>query len=109
MKKLKRSFAKNTLSKMKHIQTFESFLNESIRLSPTDKIIDKMTIDDFDGKKWELNFVEVDNVLDPNSEDLGKEVYIVLTGKNARDTTNDSIMIPKEQWEEFKKLVNKIN
>lgn len=93
---------------MNHIQTFESFLNESIRLSPTDKLIDKMTIDDFDGKKWELNIVELDNELDPNSEDNGKEAYIVLTGKYARDTTSDSIMIPKSQWEEFKNLVNKI-
>ena len=98
---------------MKHIKTFESFisesfLNESIRLSSTDKLIDKMTIDDFDGKKWELNIVELDNELDPDSLIYGEDVYIVLTGKYARDTTNDSIMIPTSQWEEFKNLVNKI-
>ena len=92
---------------MKKLHTFEEFLNESIRLSKTDKLLDKMTINDF-GEKWELLVVESDNEIDPNSEDIGKEVYITLTGKYARDTTSDSIMIPKEQWEEFKKLINKI-
>jgi hypothetical protein len=100
----------NTLKKdikMKHIHSFEEFLNENVRLSKTDKLLDKMTIDDF-GDKWVMNIVEVDNEIDPNSPDIGKEVYITLTGKYARDTTSDSLMIPKEQWEEFKKLINKI-
>ena len=92
---------------MKKLHTFEEFLNESIRLSKTDRLLDKMTINDF-GEKWELLVVESDNENDPDSEDIGKEVYITLTGKYARDTTSDSIMIPKEQWEEFKKLINKI-
>ena len=92
---------------MKKLHTFEEFLNESIRLSKTDKLLDKMTINDF-GEKWELLVVESDNDIDPNSDDIGNEVYITLTGKYARDTTSDSIMIPKEQWEEFKKLINKI-
>jgi hypothetical protein len=93
--------------KMKYMHTFEEFLNENVRLSKTDKLLDKMTIDDF-GDKWVMNIVEVDNEIDPNSPDIGKEVYITLTGKYARDTTSDSLMIPKEQWEEFKKLINKI-
>jgi len=92
---------------MKNLHTFEEFLNENIRLDKSDKILDKMTINDF-GDKWVLNVVESDNESDPSSPDAGKEVYIVLTGKYARDTTSDSIMIPKEQWEEFKKLINKI-
>ncbi len=92
---------------MKNLQTFEDFLNENIRLDKGDKILDKMTINDF-GDKWVMNVVEVDNELDTSSPDVGKEVYITLTGKYARDTTSDSIMIPKEQWEEFKKLINKI-
>jgi hypothetical protein len=92
---------------MKTIQTFSEFLNENIRLDKNEKILDKMTIDDF-GDKWVMNIVEVDNEIDPNSPDVGKEVYITLTGKYARDTTSDSIMIPKEQWEEFKNLINKI-
>lgn len=95
---------------MKHIHTFESFsgaVNEGIRLGATDKVLNKMTIDDF-GDKWELNFVESDNEIDPNSEDIGKEVYITITGKYARDTTSDSIMIPKGQWDEFKKMINNI-
>ena len=92
---------------MKKLQNFAEFINESIRLSKTDKLLDKMTINDF-GDKWELNVVEVDNEIDPNSEDIGKEVYVTLTGKYARDTTSDSIMIPKPQWEEFKKLINSI-
>ena len=90
-----------------YIHTFEDFLNENLRLTKTDKVLDKMTINDF-GEKWELNVIESDNDNDPDSEDIGKEVYITLTGKYARDTTSDSIMIPKEQWEEFKKLINKI-
>ena len=96
---------------MKHIHTFENFsesLDESIRLDKTDKLLSKMTINDFGGDKWELNFVEGDNEIDPNSENIGKEVYIILTGKNARDTTSDSIMIPKAQWDEFKKMINTI-
>jgi hypothetical protein len=92
---------------MKSIQTFKEFLNENVRLSKTDKLLDKMTINDFDDK-WVLNIIESDNEIDPNSPDIGKEVYITLTGKYARDTTSDSIMIPKEQWEEFKNLINKI-
>jgi hypothetical protein len=92
---------------MKSIQTFKEFLNENVRLTKTDKLLDKMTINDFDDK-WVLNIIESDNEIDPNSPDIGKEVYITLTGKYARDTTSDSIMIPKEQWEEFKKLINKI-
>jgi hypothetical protein len=92
---------------MNHMPTFEEFLNESLRLDKNDKLLNKMTIKDFDGK-WELNFVESDNELDSNSPDIGKEVYIALTGKYARDTTSDSIMIPKQQWEEFKKMVNSI-
>lgn len=93
---------------MKHIQTFESFLNENLQLDKTDKLIDKMTINDFDGK-WVLNVVEVDNEYDPDSPDAGKEMYIVLTGRSARYTTDlKTIWIPKEQWEEFKKLINKI-
>ena len=90
------------------MKTFEEFLNEGIRLDKNEKIIDKMVINDFDNKKWELNVLEIDNELDPNSPDLGKEVYITLTGKYARDTTSDSILIPKQQWEEFKKMINKI-
>jgi hypothetical protein len=90
------------------MKTFKEILNEGIRLDKNEKIIDKMGINDFDNKKWELNVVEIDNELDPNSPDLGKEVYITLTGKYARDTTSDSIMIPKQQWEEFKKMINKI-
>ena len=92
---------------MKSLQTFKEFLNENLRLDKGDKILDKMTINDF-GDKWVMNVIEVDNELDPDSPDLGKEVYIILTGKYARDTTSDSIMIPKEQWEEFKKLINSI-
>ena len=92
---------------MKHIHTIQSFLTENIRLDKNEKLLDKMTINDF-GDKWILNCVEVDNELDPNSPNIGKEVYITLTGKYARDTTNDSIMIPKSQWEEFKKLINSI-
>ena len=92
---------------MKTMKTFEEFLNEGIRLDKNEKIVDKMIIDDF-GDKWELNVVEMDNEIDPNSPDIGKEVYITLTGKHARDTTNDSIMIPKPQWEAFKKMINKI-
>ena len=92
---------------MKKLQNFAEFINESIRLGKTDRLLDKMTINDF-GDKWELNVVESDNENDPDSEDIGKEMYIVLTGKYARDTTSDSIMIPKEQWEEFKKLINSI-
>ena len=92
---------------MKNLSTFGEFLNENLRLSKTDKLLDKMTINDF-GDKWELNVIESDNENNPNSPDLGKEVYITLTGKYARDTTSDSIMIPKPQWEEFKKLINKI-
>lgn len=94
-----------------YTHTFESFLvtiNEGIRLDSNEKIIDKMTINDFDSKKWELNVVEVDNELNADSPDSGKEVYITLTGKYARDTTSDSIMIPKPQWDEFKKLISKI-
>jgi len=96
---------------MKYVHTFEEFLNENIRLDKNEKILDKMTIDDFSGfphKKWVMNIVEVDNEIDPNSPDIGKEVYITLTGKYARDTTSDSLMIPKEQWEEFKKMINSI-
>ena len=62
---------------MKHIHTFADFsknVNEGIRMEPNDKLLDKMTIHDFDGKKWELNAIESDNELDPNSEDAGKEV-----------------------------------
>jgi hypothetical protein len=92
---------------MKHIHTLEEFLNENIRLDKNEKILDKMAIDDF-GDKWVMNIVEVDNEIDPKSPNIGKEVYITLTGKYARDTTSDSLMIPKEQWEEFKKLINKI-
>lgn len=95
---------------MKHIQTFESFtepINEGVKLGPTDKILNKMTINDF-GDKWELNFVESDNETDPSSKDIGKEVYITITGKYARDTTSDSIMIPKDQWKEFKQMINTI-
>jgi hypothetical protein len=92
---------------MKNLHTFGEFLNENLRLSKTDKLISKMIVNDF-GDKWELNVIESDNELDPNSPDLGKEVYITLTGKYSRDTTSDSIMIPKPQWEEFKKLINKI-
>ena len=92
---------------MKHIHTIQSFLTENIRLDKNEKLLDKMTINDF-GDKWILNCVEVDNELDPNSPDRVKEVYITLTGKYARDTTNDSSMIPKSQWEEFKKLINSI-
>jgi hypothetical protein len=92
---------------MKHIHTIQSFLTENIRLDKNEKLLDKMTINDF-GDKWILNCVEVDNEPDPNSPWIGKEVYITLTGKYARDTTNDSIMIPKSQWEEFKKLINSI-
>jgi hypothetical protein len=92
---------------MSNIHTFKAFLNENLRLGKTDKVLDKMTINDF-GEKWELNVIESDNELDPNSPDIGKEVYITLTGKYARDTTSDSIMIPKLQWEEFKKMINKI-
>lgn len=92
---------------MKNLNTFKEFLNENLRLSKTDKLLDKMTINDF-GDNWELNVIESDNENNPNSPDLGKEVYITLTGKYARDTTSDSIMIPKPQWEEFKKLINKI-
>lgn len=92
---------------MKKLSTFEEFLNENLRLDKGDKMLDKMTINDF-GDKWVMNVVEVDNESDPSSPDAGKEVYITLTGKYARDTTSDSIMIPKEQWEEFKKLINSI-
>ena len=92
---------------MKNLDTFEEFLNENIRLDKSDKILDKMTINDF-GDKWVLNVIESDNETDPDSPDAGKEMYIVLTGKYARDTTSDSIMIPKPQWEEFKKLINSI-
>jgi hypothetical protein len=92
---------------MKNLNTFEEFLNENLRLDKGDKFLDKMIINDF-GDKWVMNVVEVDNEPDPSSPDAGKEVYITLTGKYARDTTSDSIMIPKEQWEEFKKLINSI-
>jgi hypothetical protein len=92
---------------MKHIKLYEEFVTENIRLDKTDTLLGKMNIDDF-GEKWVLNVVESDNETDPNSPDIGKEVYMTITGKYARDTTSDSIMIPKQQWEDFKKLINKL-
>lgn len=91
---------------MKHITNFEIFsgsIAESLKLNKNDEILDKMTIEDFDGKNWDLNVVKVNN--DPDSDE---EVYIVLTGKYADQAYGDSIMIPVKQWDEFKKLVSSI-
>jgi hypothetical protein len=62
---------------MKKICNFDEFLNENIRLDKTDTLLGKMNIDDF-GEKWVLNVVESDNETDPNSPDIGKEVYITI-------------------------------
>jgi hypothetical protein len=81
---------------MKNINTFEEFVNEAFRPAADEKLIDKMKIRD----GWELNVVEV-------SEDTE---HIVITGEYATSTTDgDTVWIPKDQWNEFKKMINGIN
>lgn len=85
---------------MKHIQTFEEFLNESFKIDPNgETLLSKMNIDGANGK-WVLNIVDLD--------DDGDQ-YVVITGKYAKATTSeDTVWIPKNQFEEFKKLINSI-
>jgi len=94
---------------MKNIPTFNDFLNENLRLGKTDKLLNKMTVTDFEGKRWEMNVVEIDNELDPNSPDAGKEMIIVITGEFDKTPIDSSVWIPKEQWDEFKKMINNIS
>lgn len=80
---------------MKHIPTFESF-----KINPKDETLKgKVHIKKgTSGNAWDLNIVEV-------SED-GKD-WIVLNDEYAKSTTdNGTVWIPKEQWAEFKKLIN---
>lgn len=82
---------------MKHIPTFESY-----KIDPKDETLKgKIHITKgASGKSWELNLVEL-------SED--DQDWIVLNGEYAKSTTdNDTVWIPKEQWSEFKKLINTI-
>ena len=85
---------------MKHIQRFESFLNESVfRLGSEEAIIGTMKIEGY-GKKWEMKAVSLN--------DDGDE-YVIITGEYAKSTTDsDTLWIPKNQLEEFKKMVNSL-
>ncbi len=93
---------------MKKLNTFEEFLNENLRLGKTDKLLSKMTVTDFDGKKWDMSVVECDNALNPNDPDFGKEVYITIAGEYAKSATDSDVWIPKDQWDAFKKMINSI-
>ena len=85
---------------MKNLQTFEDFLNESFIIDKYgEKLLSKMNINGANGK-WVLNLVDL--------YDDGDQ-YVVITGKYARSTTSeDTIWIPKNQFEEFKKIINSI-
>jgi hypothetical protein len=88
---------------MKHLPTFESFnknIDESFRIGTEgEKSLAKMKVKG-DRGEWELNAVELD--------DDGKS-YIIITGEYARTVTSgDTIWIPKDQWNDFKQLINKI-
>ena len=78
----------------------DEILNENFRIdSKNEKLISKMVIDGPNGR-WELNSIDLN--------DEGDE-YIIITGKYAKSTTDsDTIWIPKEQFEEFKKMINSI-
>ena len=85
---------------MEKIKTFEEFLNESFKIdSKGETLLSKMNIDGANGK-WVLNLVDLD--------DDGDQ-YVVITGKYAKSTTSeDTVCIPKNQFEEFKKIINSI-
>jgi hypothetical protein len=85
---------------MKNLHTFEEFLNESFKIdSKGETLLSKMNIDGPNGK-WVLNLVDLD--------DDGDQ-YVVITGKYAKSTTSeDTVWIPKNQFEEFKRIINSI-
>ena len=85
---------------MKNLQTFEEFLNESFKIDSKGEILlSKMNIDGANGK-WVLNLVDLD--------DDGDQ-FVVITGKYAKSTTSeDTVWIPKNQFEEFKRIINSI-
>ena len=85
---------------MKNLHTFEEFLNESFKIdSKGETLLSKMNIDGANGK-WVLNLVDLD--------DDGDQ-YVVITGKYAKSTTSeDTVWIPKNQFEEFKIIINSI-
>jgi hypothetical protein len=84
---------------MKNIPTFESFLNESFRLSSDEKILSSMKVNGPRGK-WDCKVIDMN--------DDGDE-WIIVTGEYAKSTTDsDTIWIPKNQFEEFKKFINLI-
>ena len=88
---------------MKKLQTFDEFLNESFRIDSKDeRILGKMPVKSATTYKpdWELNIVEL-------IED--GETWIIISGQYAKKTTDaDTIWIRKDEFDEFKKLINSI-
>lgn len=81
---------------MKNLHAFD----ENFKLDAKDEtLLSKMTIEG-DDERWVLNVVALN--------DSGDE-YVIITGKFAKSTTdNDTIWIPKDQFKEFKKMINTI-
>ena len=85
---------------MKNLHAIDESLNEYFKLDAKDEtLLSKMTIKG-DDERWVLNVVALN--------DSGNE-YVIITGKYAKSTTDlDTIWIPKDQFEEFKKMINSI-
>lgn len=88
---------------MKNIITFENFVNEAFSVDPKDeKVLGKQKFKSAGTNRpdWEMNVVEF-------VED--EDTWIIVTGELAKKITDsDTIWIPKDQWEEFKKTINSI-
>lgn len=87
------------------MKTFKDFVNESYKIDPPDgKVLSKMNVAKSSGtssKSWDLHVVEIN--------DDGDE-WVILNGSEARSTTDlDTIWIPKEQFQEFRNMINKIS
>ena len=97
---------------MKNLRTFGEFLNEGHKpgasLEKNDVLLGDMKVKDFDGNSFQVKVVELDNEFNADHPDFGKEKYIAITGEWSETATESDVWIPKEQWNEFKRLINSV-
>ena len=87
---------------MKHLKTFES-VNEGFRLEKDETVLGSMNIkfpEDMPGADYTLDII---HLMDDGDE------YVVIPNNYSRSASDgNTVWIPKDQWPEFKKLIDRI-
>jgi len=88
---------------MKTLNTYKQFVNEGFRLEKDETLLGSMDIkfpEDMPGADYTLDII---HMMDDGDE------YVVIPNNYSRSASDgNTVWIPKDQWPEFKKLINRI-